>query len=215
LVLGKGAVDQLPEIALGELAFCLFFEERRLHEGLGCLINLFCGLFGRRSVLVVLDKVFPEVVGDSLSVLVFLPYLLKLILICPTILGFRRVFRVFCLVVLRDGLGKLDEQALVFLLEGGRWLRGHWHSLVLFEEGVLVIGGLDARGGLRAADIVVMERLSVLRRRLFLLKLELLVDGTGIDDIFGDLQSFILVLLDIVELLSQQCAHFLLILHVL
>lgn len=32
LVFGESAVDQLSEITLGELALCLFFEERRFHE---------------------------------------------------------------------------------------------------------------------------------------------------------------------------------------
>lgn len=52
-------------------------------------------------------------------------------------------------------------------------------------------------------------------RRLFLLELELLVDGTSVDDILGDLQSFFLVLFDVVELLPKQRTHFLLVLDVL
>lgn len=92
--------------------------------------------------MVIFDEIFLEFVGDGLSDLIFLAYFLLLVLIRLSLI-FHMVFGVFCLEVMRDGLSKLNEQTLVFLLEGRSCLRRYWHCLVFFEEGMFAIGRLD------------------------------------------------------------------------
>lgn len=71
-------------------------------------------------------------------------------------------------------------------------------------------GGGEGVGGVE----VVVLRVGAGRGQCFLLEVELLVDGFGIDGVFGDLEPFVFVLLDVVELFPEERLHLLLVFHV-
>ena len=124
------------------------------------------------------------------------------------------LLRGLSLEVMRKRAAHLHKQALVLLQLAGVMLvsgrRPNCHAF--FEKGVAsVVVQLCPGGGKRGVDVVIL-RLNARWQYLFLLKLQLLVNGLCVDRILGNLKQLLLVILDIVELLPQQRLYLLLVL---